>query len=260
MNKNSRILVVDNNDVIGHPIYDKLNNHEYVNLIRLYNLDYTNENDLKQFIFATKPEYVFISDVNVEYEENIIKYSIQSGVKKIINFIRLDEDENYLNKYNNKLISILIDEVYGLNDDYDYTSCNIFPEIIRRIHESKIYRTQNLYLEINNNRKINFIFNDDLANACIHIMSNYNTNCIIDLRTGSNINIKSLTDLIKVEMDYSGDVFFIDKHYFNYDKIKYSREVKRLDWMSKMPIKQGIKKTYNSLIDNNKYFYISKIF
>jgi nucleoside-diphosphate-sugar epimerase len=261
MNKNSRILIVDNNDVIGHPIYEKLKNHEYVNLIHLYNLNYKNDNELKQFIFATKPEYVFISDINTEYEDNLIKYSVQSGAKKIMNFLRLDEDDNYLNNYNDKVISILIDEVYGLNDNYDYNSCCIFSEIIRRIHESKIYHTQNLYFEIENNRKVNFIFNDDLANACIHIMMNYKTNTIVDLRTGSNINIKSLAELIKTELDYNGDIFFIDNHnYNNYKKINYKREVKRLDWMSKTPIKQGIKKTYCSLIDKNKYFFISKFF
>jgi len=260
MNKKSCILIINQNDVIGSSISKKLVHHDYEMVLETNDLVYTNKKQLKEFIFATKPEYVFISNVDKETELNIIELSIQVKAKSIVNYIRLDDDKSYLEKYKGDIISILIDEVYGDFDDYNYETCHILPEMLRKIHEAKAYNIPNVYLWIPNNRKLNLIYNDDLANVSIQVADNYEKGCIVDLRTGSSLNVKSLGGLIKEQLEYNGEVIYIDNYKYNYDKIDYGRPIKRLDWMPKITIKQGVRLTYTNLLDQKDYFFISKIF
>lgn len=259
MDKESRILVVSNNEFIGKIIFNKLKHHGYINLINTFNLNLNNNNDIKQLIYSTKPEYVFLTDIDTDIEQFILNILNTTKVKKIINFIKNNNPKPYIDSYN-RLISIMIDEVYGDYDNYNYENCNILPEIMRKIHDGKVYNMPNIYIYINDNKKINFIYNDDLANAAISIISN-NSNIIIDLKTGSNINIKCLTDLIKEQLDYNGDTNFIYTNEKNNNlNFNYKKNIKRLDWMSKLTLKQGVRKTYLNLIDENKYFYVTKFF
>jgi hypothetical protein len=259
MNKNNRILILNKGDVIGSSIYHKLILNKF-NVIDSSDLNCDNDNELKEFIFATKPEYCFITTFDKEYEQKIINLLINIKCKKIINFLNITEYETYSQIQQQNLITILIDEVYGDNDDYNFETCSVFATMLRQIHESNIYNNPIIYLQIENNRKRNFIHGDDLANASINIMENFNTNHIIDLRTGSNLNLKCLADLIKECLNYNGELIFLDENVNKYKNIKYNRSVKKLDWMPKITIKQGIRRTYAKLIDINKYFIISSTF
>ena len=88
MLKTSRILIIDDNDVIGAAMFNKLLNLNYTNLIDTYNLQIHDENEVKNFILKNKPEYVIITRLSRRIEDYIIKYSIASGTKKIINYIK----------------------------------------------------------------------------------------------------------------------------------------------------------------------------
>jgi hypothetical protein len=259
MNKNNRILILNQEDVIGSSIYHKLVFNKF-NVIDSSDLNYKNDNELKEFIFATKPDYCFITTFDKEYEQKIINLLINIKCKKIINYLNINDYDNYTKLQQQSLITILIDEVYGDNDDYNFETCSIFATILRQIHESNIYNNPIIYLQIENNRKRNFIHGDDLANATINIIDNFNTNQIVDLRTGSNLNLKCLADLIKECLNYTGELIFWDENKYQYRNSKYNRTVKKLDWMPKVTIKQGIRKTHSKLIDTNKYFIVSSIF
>jgi ribosomal protein L24E len=259
MNKNNRIIILNQEDVIGSSIYHKLLFNKY-NIIESKGLNYKNDNELKEFIFATKPEYCFITNIEEEYEQKLINHLINIRCKKIINYLNIDSIPNYTKTQEQSLITILIDEVYGDNDNYNFETCSVFATMLRQIHESNIYNNPIIYLQIDNNRKRNFIHSDDLANATINIMDNFDTNQIIDLRTGSNLNLKCLADLIKEYLNCTGDIIFFDENKCPYKNIKYNRVVKKMDWIPKITIKQGIRKTHSKLIDVNKYFIISSIF
>lgn len=258
MNKNNRILILNQEDVIGSSIYHKLI-HNNFNIIDSSELNYKNDNELKEFIFATKPEYCYITLFDKECEQKIINHLINIRCKKIVNYLNIDDTPSYTKTQQQSLITILIDEVYGDNDNYNFETCSIFSDILRQIHESNIYNNPIIYLQIDNNRKRNFIHSDDLANASINIMDNFDTNQIIDLRTGSNLNLKCLADLIKECLNYNGEIIFLDENKYPYKNIKYNRVVKKMDWIPKITIKQGIRKTYTKLIDINKYFMVSSI-
>jgi hypothetical protein len=259
MNKNNRILILNQEDVIGSSIYHKLTFNNF-NIIDSSNLNYKNDNELKEFIFATKPEYCFITNIEKDYEQKLINHLINIHCKKIVNYLNIDDISNYTKIQEQSLITILLDEVYGDNDNYKFETCSVFADILRQIHESNIYNNPIIYLQIENNRKRNFIHSDDLANATINIIDNFDTNRIVDLRTGSNLNLKCLADLIKECLNYTGEIIFLDENKYPYKNIKYNRKIIKMDWMPKITIKQGVRKTYSKLIDKNKYFMISSIF
>jgi hypothetical protein len=259
MNKNNRILILNQQDVIGSSLYHKLISNKF-NVIDSSDLDFNNDNEMKEFIFATKPEYCFITLLDKDCEQKIINHLINIRCKKIINYLNIDEISYFTTLQQQSLITVLIDEIYGDNDEYNFETCSLFSGILRQIHESNLYNNPILYIDIENNRKRNFIYSDDLTNASIYIMDNFETNTILDLRTGSNLNSKCLADLIKECLNYNGEIIFHNHNNYPRNKIKYIRPIKKLDWMPKITIKQGIRKIYSKLIDVNKYFFISSIF
>lgn len=256
----SKTIVLGNDDVISFSIKRKLSYNNNFKLVDS-NVNINNKNDIMQFIYATKPEYIILTKMDIEIEKYILFICDDLPVKKIINFIKKDVEQNY--NSSKKLISILYDEVYGDNDNYDYNECSLFCDFLRLIHESKIYNLPNTYIEIDRNEKVNFIHSDDLANSTLHIIQTFSTNCIVDLKTGSNISLRSLGDLIKDIVEYNGNVIcYESKEKPSTYKNTISNKIieKRLDWMPKVTIRQGIRLTYNNLLDNNIYFYVTKFF
>ena len=258
MLKTSRILIIDDNDVIGAAMFNKLLNLNYTNLIDSYNLQIHDENEVKNFIIKNKPEYVIITRLSRRIEDYIIKHSIASGTKKIINYIKKCEYKPRLENMDKYITSILIDEVYGDFDEYSLDKCNILPELLRRIHDAKQHNLPHIYIE-HYNKQLNFIHSDDLVTATLHIINNYDNNCIIDLKAGDNISIKYLSDLIKNNIDYGGNLIFLDSYHHQYHET-YNRPIKQLNWTCKISLCKGIKEVYNNLIDQNKYFYVTNLF
>lgn len=260
MNKKSRILVIDQCDVIGFPLYSKLRKKHYENLIDSSDLDYTNFNSLKEFISATKPEYVILTRNKYIDYNLVIELLVDNSVKKIINFTKKNEPDCIPHRYKNKVITVLFDEIYGDYDNYHYNDASIIPFLIRKIHENMVYNVPLTYIEIDNNRKRNFIHTDDLINIIIHILMNNKNGEIINLKTGSNINIKCLGDLIKEIVGYNGNLIYLDSEIKDIFVKKIGRKIVKLEWIPKVNIRYGIRKTYKNLLDVNKYFMITKLY
>ncbi len=87
--------------------------------------------------------------------------------------------------------------LYGPNDNYDLNNSHVLPALIRKIHEAK--KDGSKYVEIwgSGTLKREFLYVDDLAEACIFLLINYNDNSIINIGTGEDIAIKELAETIR---------------------------------------------------------------
>lgn len=151
----------------------------------------------------------------------------------------------YNRQYNTDFISGMPTNLYGQGDNFDLKTSHVLPALIRKFHESKINNSP--YVKVWGTGKPfrEFLFVDDLSDACLFIMDNYDDSEIINIGTGRDITIKDLASLIAEIVDYRGDIIFdpskpdgTPKKLLDVSKITY------LGWEAKTDLKEGIKKTY----------------
>ena len=154
--------------------------------------------------------------------------------------------QSYNREYNTNFISAMPTNLYGPNDHYDLHNSHVLAATIRKIHEGK--KSNSKYVEIWGSGKVKreFLYIDDLAEACVFLMNTYNDSEIVNIGTGEDISIKELYELIKEVIGYKGDFQFdtskpdgTPKKLLNVDKIN------KLGWRAKTDLKTGIKLTYD---------------
>lgn len=160
--------------------------------------------------------------------------------------------QSFNQQYNTNFISVMPTNLYGSNDNYDLNTSHVLPALIRKFHETKLYnkfssRSYQDQVEIwgTGTPKREFLYVDDLADACIYLMNNYNGNDIINIGTGEDISIKDLAYLIKEIVGYSGDIYFnINMPDGTPIKLLDVSRMEKLGWQYKTSLREGIEKTY----------------
>ena len=134
---------------------------------------------------------------------------------------------------------------FGPNDNYDNLNSHFFPSLIRKIHEIKIKKKKDLIIWGDGSPKREFLYVDDLADACIYLMNNYYDSGIINVGTGVDIEIKELAETISDVVGFSGNIEWDDsKPNGTMRKVMDVSKIKSLGWEPKVSLKDGLKKTY----------------
>lgn len=151
----------------------------------------------------------------------------------------------YYAQYGFKAISLMPTNLYGPNDNFDLDSGHVLPALIHRFHEAK--KSNSPYVECwgDGSAMREFLYVDDLAEACYTCMSDYDDSEIINVGTGEDVTIKQLAEIIAHIVGYSGEILWdtskpngTPRKVLNVDKIK------SLGWKPKIGIREGIEKTY----------------
>ncbi len=157
--------------------------------------------------------------------------------------------QSYNKEYNTNFISVMPTNLYGPNDHYDLYNSHVLPATIRKVHEAKKKKLK--FVEIWGTGKVKreFLYIDDLAEACIFLMNNYNDSEIINIGTGKDVSIKELYEITKEVIGYKGEFRFdtskpdgTPRKLLNVDKIN------KLGWRAKIDLKTGIKLTYDDYL------------
>jgi GDP-L-fucose synthase len=98
--------------------------------------------------------------------------------------------------------------LYGLNDNYHPQNSHVLPALIRRFHEAKEQNAAEVVIWGTGSPKREFLFADDLAEACYYLMQNYNEPGLVNIGTGEDLSIKDLALLIKQIIGYAGEIKF----------------------------------------------------
>jgi GDP-L-fucose synthase len=155
--------------------------------------------------------------------------------------------ESYNDQYNCNFISAMPTNLYGSNDNYDLKNSHVLPALIRKFHEAKINNLP--YVEIwgDGTARREFMYVDDLAEALIFLMDNYNNKEIINVGTGLDITISDLAILIKKIIGYSGDISYnTNMPNGTIRKLLDISKLTKLGYTHKISLEEGILRTYNS--------------
>lgn len=159
--------------------------------------------------------------------------------------------EYYRKQYNVNFISAMPTNLYGPGDNYDLQNSHVLPALIRKFHEAKISNSSFVEVWGTGKPKREFLFVDDLAEACIFLMKNYDEGQFLNIGTGNDVTIAELAQIIKEIVGYSGEIKFnIDKPDGTPRKLLDVSKINKLGWKAKTSLKEGISKTYQSYINN----------
>lgn len=159
----------------------------------------------------------------------------------------------YYQQYGFPAISLMPTNLYGINDNFDLESSHVLPALIRRFHEAK--ESNDPYVECwgDGSAMREFLYVDDLAEACYTCMENYNSSEIINIGTGEDLTIKSLTEKIVDIIGYTGEVRWdTSKPNGTPKKVLNVNKIKALGWEPKTSLNEGIFKTYEFYKQNGK--------
>ena len=161
--------------------------------------------------------------------------------------------QSYNQQYGTNFISVMPTNLYGPNDNYDLNNSHVLPAMIRKFHEAKVENKERVEIWGTGSPMREFLYVDDLAEACVYLMNNYNDSEIVNIGTGEDITIKDLAYLVKEVIEFNGDI------YFNTEmpdgtprKLLDVSKLKELGWSYKTSLKEGIKKAYMDFIKNIK--------
>ena len=159
----------------------------------------------------------------------------------------------YRNQYGCNFISVMPTNLYGYNDNYHPQNSHVMPALIRRFHEA---REQNLpFVTIwgTGAPMREFLFADDLADACYHLMQNYDEAGLVNIGTGMEISIKDLALLIKKITNYNGEIRFdTSKPDGTPRKLLDVSKLHSKGWRHKVELEDGIKLAYDDFLSKER--------
>jgi len=114
----------------------------------------------------------------------------------------------YRAQYGCNYISCMPTNLYGYNDNYHPQNSHVLPAMIRRFHEAKENNAPDVTIWGTGSPKREFLFADDLAEACYYLMQNYNEPGLVNIGTGEDLSIKELAELVKQIVGFAGEIKF----------------------------------------------------
>ncbi len=153
--------------------------------------------------------------------------------------------QSYNKQYGTKYISVMPTNLYGINDNFDLETSHVFPALIRKFHEAKLNHEKSVTVWGTGTPIREFLFVDDLAEACVYLMNTYIKDKIVNIGTGIGVTIKELAESIAKVVGYKGELIFdTTKPDGTPIKINDVSYLSSLGWQAKVNLMTGIKKTY----------------
>ena len=158
----------------------------------------------------------------------------------------------YRAQYDCNYISVMPTNLYGYNDNYHPENSHVLPALIRRFHEAKENNAPEVTIWGTGSPKREFLFADDLAEACYYLMQNYDEEGLVNVGTGEDLSIKDLAYLIKDATGYNGEI--------NFDSSKPDGTPRKLmdvsklhnkGWRHTIGLKEGIALAYHDFLSKH---------
>ena len=230
----------------------------------------------------------FIYD-NLMIETNIIHYAYKSGVKKLMflgssciypKMAQQPLKEEYLlsgyleetnepyavakiagikmcdayrDQYGCNFISVMPTNLYGPNDNYNLTTSHVLPALIRKFYEAKEKESSKVTVWGSGTPKREFLYADDLADACVFLMKTYNEPGLVNVGVGEDLTIKELAELIKDVTGFEGDIVFdSSKPDGTPRKLMDVNKLHKLGWRHRISLRKGVEMAYADFLQQHK--------
>jgi GDP-L-fucose synthase len=155
----------------------------------------------------------------------------------------------YRAQYNCNFISVMPTNLYGYNDNYHPQNSHVLPALIRKFHEAKVNGTPEVVIWGSGSPMREFLFADDLADACYFLMQNYNEPHLINIGTGEDLTIKDLALLVKKVTGFEGALTFDStKPDGTPRKLMDVSKLHNLGWKHQVELEDGIHLAYQDFL------------
>jgi GDP-L-fucose synthase len=171
------------------------------------------------------------------------------AIAKIAGLVML---KSYRRQYGMNGIALMPTNLYGPGDNFDLQSSHVLPALLRRTHEAKIARAEELVVWGSGAPRREFLHVDDLADAAVHLMATYDDVGIVNVGTGTDVTIRELAETIARVVGFDGRlVFDASKPDGTPRKLLDVSRVKALGWASKISLEDGVRSTYAWYLNNH---------
>jgi GDP-L-fucose synthase len=157
----------------------------------------------------------------------------------------------YAAEYGDNFISAMPTNLYGPNDNFDLASSHVLPALIRKAHEAKVRGATELGVWGTGAARREFLHVDDLADACVFLLENYDSPEIINVGRGEDISIRDLATLVCEVVGFVGELKFdASKPDGTPRKLLDIGKLRALGWEPKIELRDGLRRTYEWFLAN----------
>ena len=159
----------------------------------------------------------------------------------------------YRSQYGCNFISAMPTNLYGPNDNYDLQKSHVLPALIRKFHEAKQKNAASVTIWGTGKPRREFLHTDDLADACFFLMQQYNSDGLVNIGIGEDIEIGELALLIKEITGYTGSVEFDEsKPDGTPRKLMDVSKINALGWKARIHLREGIESVYKEFKEKHQ--------
>ncbi len=159
----------------------------------------------------------------------------------------------YNRQYGTTFISVMPTNLYGPNDNFDLQNSHVLPALLRKCHEAKVQNKPAVEIWGSGTPRREFLHVDDLADACLFLMENYDESEIVNIGVGEDLSIKALAMLIKEVVGYSGELTFdTSKPDGTPRKLLDVSRLNSLGWKARISLREGLRQTYQWYLDHHE--------
>ena len=154
-------------------------------------------------------------------------------------------------QYGDNFISCMPTNLYGPNDNYDLNGSHVMPAMIRKFHDAKVSGTKTVELWGTGTPLREFLYVDDMADACVFLLEEYDGEQHVNIGTGVEISIKELAESVKAAVGYEGDIVWnTDMPDGTPRKLTNVEKLHGLGFKHKVELKEGIELSYKWFCEN----------
>jgi len=159
----------------------------------------------------------------------------------------------YRAQYGCNYISAMPTNLYGYNDNYHPQNSHVLPALIRRFHEAKEQSLPSVTIWGTGSPKREFLFADDLAEACYYLMQNFNEPGLVNIGTGEDLSIKELAELVKEIVGFEGEILLdTSKPDGTPRKLMDVSKLHATGWKHTIELPEGIKLAYQDFLSKQE--------
>lgn len=156
-------------------------------------------------------------------------------------------------QYGDNFISCMPTNLYGPNDNFDLKNSHVLPALIRKFHEAKVNNSDVVEVWGTGTPLREFLYVDDMADACVFLMENYDGEQHVNIGTGEEVSIRELAETVKEVVGFEGElVFNTDMPDGTPRKLTTVDKLHGLGWKHKVSLNEGIELAYNWFLENYK--------
>jgi len=153
--------------------------------------------------------------------------------------------ESFNRQHGRQYVSVMPTNLYGPNDNYDLASSHVLPALIRKAHEAKLRGDAELVVWGSGTPRREFLYVDDLADACVHLMQTGYDGPLVNLGTGEDVTIRELAESVMRAVGFGGTIVFdASKPDGTPRKLLDVSRAKALGWTAKVGLADGIARSY----------------